>query len=1163
MTTKTFAASAFILASCFAVNAAPGNVRGKASAPAGADSLRLSLVRNATLDLTFSGEEKPVRILMSPKDQLDEHEFISYAARAQKRKALPKADTYENAMMHIQTASPNLFLNFSYYYLPHFHKSGGLYEHATVVERMPRWQAQYEPFEKRMLNFDFRYDAATDCTLAFLDGQYVGRSPRHGHLTEVSWRCGEEARIETEWYKAPAKTRNYTLPPLKGRSGDLAKSAKLKLSKKLPFELWPVEQSIDQSLHARSTYKGNFGWNPFFDRNPFEEDVDYFHWTVPNDWYQTVYVVCADIPEAGKVPILGTRYTRFGLVNRGSVAEDFTDLSGAATNRAIRAIGSLEYVKDGKKLTTPLYLVRHRLEFGKILSIINDKRIWGRDKNTGEKTYLARTMKNAGSYMDFEFIGAGSDATKASRSSVHIFGAALAPSPYAFDVAESERGNIFENDEKPETGWEITAFQDDTRGSIDYRIYDDGFKTLKTGTVPFTVAKKGETKRVAIDLAMPEVGWYGIDFTLRDAKGAVVANHTGAFTLLGANDREAGYESPYAVWPQLGGHHNSNPNNDEVAKFMRKAGYHSSWYPPVESEADSPDYAMTLSSFAHRCKPPVFPKGGHFKPYTAEEKAKCDAFLEEVVTFNKELEAKYPHCKSIQLLHECGGRDADKVLFGAPAVRGEYKGADSGLAYWCTEYAKRMKKEFPEHKISVGNGSSASQLVADLCRAGFDLNLIDELGIESKGFSSMPELPTNRESPGMLWALRETARLFGFTNFTMNACNEYVFRPEREVTPELSEWKRMMTTAFSLRDYLLSLAWGCRTISTGHPEDCFTPYYESNWGAGGQCKFFPYSYPKRLFTALANFTKVFDKAKLTRRIPSGSHCAYALEFVRDRKHRDYASAFWTPQFPGVMDLTLGSGKAEIVDWQGRRRAVSGMVSLAVGPTPVYLISDSPVVSCVWKPAAPEWPRDAVKVMEVHADNVVQSFKEKLYQRGFEGSDEVRHRKFNLKAVADAEMGCPVTEVELVKEGSLPALCREGSSFSIKESPVLDRRKVKEVGVWVYGDGAFGKFNLFLDNPDKKKPAVSMLSLGYRGMIDFEGWRLLRAPIDGQNFRWGTEEFRIAGFSLETARQALDPIEMAPVVKNLKIGPIVAFEAAGESATDKTDAAMRQVDDRDL
>ena len=46
-------------------------------------------------------------------------------------------------------------------------------------------------------------------------------------------------------------------------------------------------------------------------------------------------------------------------------------------------------------------------------------------------------------------------------------------------------------------------------------------------------------------------------------------------------------------------------------------------------------------------------------------------------------------------------------------------------------------------------------------------------------------------------------------------------------------------------------------------------------------------------------TRVLDRAQLQRRVPTGSHTAYALDFTRDAAH---IYALWTPR--GQCDLLL-------------------------------------------------------------------------------------------------------------------------------------------------------------------------------------------------------------------------------------------------------------------
>ena len=1183
-------------------HAAFGRDKRAFAAMPGTDSVRVKLTLGEALRSGLQigltdGETKAPGVTFAPFAQSDEHKYVSYGARGGLEKAgkLPPTDWYADAMMHMETPRGSGWFGTAYYFLPYFNSSRGIYGHELVQENLPRWREIFAPIETRELDFRFEYNPGLGRTEAFLDGQYCGLVPGTGGVVRVTATVSTNAALACSWYKAERRSLDYALPPLRHRdSPRLAKGASLRFTGKAPFTPWAVEDSLDSARHYRTSYTGDFGWNSFYSRTPFQEGTEYLHWSVPPGAWLNVYVLCADLPEEGKVPVLGTRLTILGQVNRDSTAEDFTDLSTAATNRNIRVVGSLEYLRDGGRAHVPLYLVRQRMSVDKILAVWNDKPIWRWD---AERDAPAGRLPRALDFphFDFEFIGAGSDSTKMvkwgrPRSSVQIFGARLALAPYGFDIAESERGNIFEDGEKPETGWAITAFSDETRGEIEYRIYDDAFRTLRTGVEKFRVAKAGETKRVSFDLSMPEVGWYGIDFRLKDEKGREIGFHRASFTLLGRNDREAGFESPYAAWPQgttyeklrdgtwgfpALGRHNSNPNRHEVAKLMHKAGYHSAWSVPVSNEQEHAEWKLTLSAHARYANCKVRPSQGWDKPYTAEERRKIAELLDEAVACYREEKTRYPHCNTIQLLHEQGGKELAKEMRTKEIVGPvPSRGAESmANVYWCTEYAKRMRKEFPNDRICVGNGSSASEMIGWLCRNGFDLSLVDELGIESKGFQSMPEIPDCLESPGMLWALRETGRRFGYTNFTMNACNEYVFRPERVVDETWSKARRMQVTDFTLRDYLISLAWGCRTISTGHPEDCFTSYYESNWGAGGQCKFYPYTYPKRMFTALANFTKVFDKAKFTRRVPTGEISTYALEFRRDRRVKDYATAFWTPQHGVELRLELEKdGAYRWIDWQGREHPLKGG-RLTAGSTPTYVVSDRPISKAtVLRHFQDDLGTDRRTVLATCAGGRAKGVElakpgDWPITRGDYGGIGATVGKWAFASVRDAEAG-DVLEAKLLPNGNpkFPELGPEHGKIELVGGREIPAGWSGRLGVMVRGNGSFGRVALELRDRNGRG---GLVRLGYRGHACFNGWAVMTvAAKDTDIAKFPDRVYRPTAIWFSTTANALDPIELRPNPEPLRFKDVVLLPPEDVSKTYELDAGrsaevMKLVPEKDL
>ena len=1104
------------------------------------------------------------RIRWNGKGQRDEHAYVAYAKRGElaKAKKLPATTEYPRCGISLASSIANVWgsrlpcFGFDYWFLPYFDMSRGLYLHGEVEEKMSEWLATMPQAEEREIEFAFTYDAVADNVSVWLDRQYAGRLAFRGNVKSLELKLPQRCETQSESFEHETRP-SCALPALRGRSHALlGKDAKLEFTRKLPpvggtpFEVWPAERSLDLGRHRRTTYNRDFGWDPMFCRTPWANGPEYMQWTIPANFYLSAYVLCADIPAEGKVPVLGSSLTRFGASNQDSFAQAFTDLSTAATNKNIVTVGKLKYRAGdgfGKWRETPLYLVRQRLNIGKILHFLNSS------------CRMPKLLHQVPDYLDFEFVGAGTQKERP-RSSVQVFGCTLEGAPYAFDIVETERGNIFEEGERPVTGVEVRALQDATRGTVEYVISDDDFKVLKSGCQSFELPKRGDRKLLSFDLAMPDVGWYQLDYRFLDARNRLVTEHAAAFTLLGRNDREAGFESPYACWPRYGSH-NSNTNRAEVAKIMHKAGYHSAWDPPVEDENNP--YQITLSAFSKYCNAPYWPPNARFRP---GDEAKVSNRIEAAVAhYRAELE-KFPHCRTIQLMHEQGYKElAEEMLEPGPAERGEYKGMEGPhLVYWCTEYARRMREEFPGFHIQVGNGSSASAMTAMLAKNGFDFNLVDTLGIESKGFQTMPETPANLESPGMLWALRETAARFGFTNLLLNACNEYVFRPERpyHVSADKSHRERMRVTDFTLRDYLISLAHGCWTISTGHLEDINSQYYDTNWGAGGQCRFYPYTYPKRMFTALATLTKVLDKPKLSRVLDTGANAVYALEFVRERKVRDYAYALWTPMYDSEVALDFPAGASmRLVDWQGRSAdAEGGEVKLVVGSTPRYVIADRPTAGVRIVRHIPD-PLPGTMTTLVDPAKVL-----KPGRVSHPGNGKFRkgHRKgvFESSLVRDPQWKDPVLQLRLIRGEPAPAeVVQEEGRIWIGERTVHPAASFDEIGVWVKGDGAFGTLEMGLA---EASGAGHNLKFGYRSLVCFNGWQLMRTQLPEKLRRCG---FKVMFVNFTTCRQALNPKEMAPVTEPLCLGPIVGIKLrSGERAIDPTeriDEAMKVVDEKDL
>ena len=1136
--------------------------------------------RGFSLEVFREGEKEPAKVSLSYPDRgwnaggklRDWDEDISWSEfcdRQRKKKPMPKSTDYPKAFVSVNGTG---WFGFDYSMLPYFSPFNGLYRHARVVRDIDSWLKTYPLYPDHVFEFEFRYDAARDRLEAYLDGSYAGHAPGKGALKRVVVKADSSSVVEGGSFSR-AVTVAERLSPLRGRSHDLLRSgAKLALDKKFEarvraaMDVWDPSVSIDQGRHRANHPVRSLTDDPESKRTPWKNGPEYMQWTVPTAFYRTATVLCADIPDPKKKPVVGVSMTRFGTASVGSADQELVSLDVAKTNGNARVVGTLVYEQldekgKARKVTTPLYLVRVKLNPFKILQYVNDLKVYGKNGNGR----LGRMLWGVGDYLDVEFVGAGTWEGYP-RSSVQIFGCTLEKMDYSVVMDQSVRGNLFERGaDRPETGVSVTAETDNASGCVRWMVYDALCRELAHGEKPFAIAKKGETTRLSFDLERPDVGWYGVDFTFLDAKGDVLGVHEASYTILAADDREAGCESPYAAWPLGGGYHNSDPNRRQQAEVMRKAGYRGSWQPPVERENEF-GFPLTCSNLGQG------DLAGFCNPCGKRSAAELEKHLDRVVEKYRASYEKFPSCRYVQLLHEQGGRDVDACLYDPKKAcrRGEYRGIDGDWdVYFCTEFAKRMRKEFPKLKIFIGNGSVSSEKVADLVRRGFDLDLVDQLGIESKGFGTMPELTCHREAPGCLWALGETGRYFGYSNLTLNACNEYVFRPERRVDRKGSSASIMKMTNYAVRDYILSLAHGCGIISSGHLEDCNDQYYDTNWGCGGQCTFYPFSYPKRMYTALSVFTRVMDKATFARAVPTGAHAAYVLEFKRDRKTRDYAYAIWSQTRTDSVDLVFPpEAKVRSVSTFGVERTVGKTsFSSTISPSPRYLVSDRPVVSAAFRSSVPKLGKRYVPLVEPKPGSFRESRPRHLDWGLFTssyGTPGMPTGDWKITEAKDPELG-KVIQMDLVRTDPAPSpLLWEAGQLAFKKPVTLECGKGKpRVAVLVKGNGT-GMVALGYFSPEVRGPAYCF---GKTAGVD--GWQLVEMTPPTRHLNKDITKVEVGGFLFGSARKAIDPVAMTDVSEPLQFGGLFLVDGSQPEETlsdaDRRGASVMRndVNDKDL
>jgi len=972
----------------------------------------------------------------------------------------------------------------------------------------------------------------------WMEGRYCGRLVNDSKLVEVSFQLAEGGTVRGQQKTVqpdaglflPLDVKHIARP---GAMKDATVSLKpgMQRIKAVPMIVGNAASNADVGVVKEMQGLRGLESNENTSRTSLDGMKEALHFSVPQAFYHRAWVLCAVEDDAKKDAVLTTRLTRFGVWGRGGAIADTTltlprgDEKPAA---GVEVVGSVTYSVNGEKITSPLYLLQVNLKTGEILDTLAETK----------DTFAAMEI---GPYLDFEFLGKMGELglqndrrrkpLPTSVSAVHVFGATLERSPVELRLKQSQPGNIFHNDEVPETTFRLHA-EVGGRYTLRWEISDVAGKVLQTREK--TVAMKaGDDADIALPLVMPELGWYGLRITLSDASVHTLFKHEAAFALLGNDTRTAGYESPFGTW-WFGNAHYATSDINVAGPMMFKAGMRrttTSW--TKATEADLAPWKLTLNQIQ-------WP----FRLIDLNDWSAAEARAEKAINA---MLVRFPHCKFINLFHESYNPGAyPPELYDA-----KYKPKDAKLAQQedrlfelGVKAAKFIRAKFPQLKIIAGNSGGSSGMIAVLLRRGFPRELIDYIGSEATGQSIAPEKLSPHTTAG-IWLMGETARKFGY-DLPMSGCFEFTYRAERDLGPQrLAEWYT--------RDMLFGLANRFPTISPAEIEDVGNAYYDTLWGAAGLCQRRPLHYPKPAYVAMATLTKVLDSVKLVRQMDTGSSSVYALEFERGNE-RIYA--FWTPRGQCEMEFEFSAdaavtrvsfyGQSALLKTKGKRFTVTAnpAVSYLVSPVTTARVSagrrsfDAP-------PLGAQVVDRMDDVARWRLDPAEQPITEPTRKPG----------KFELRQVNDAERGACL-ELELKHDGAVPAVVGEYTALRLKE-PVLIPGKPHSVGMWVKGDSSWGR--VFWEITDAKGERWRS-SGGFDGgdwasysSIDFDGWCFMTFPLTNDSpfkhiepgpgiGQWqhqnGDEKLdyplKLTGLFIETHRQSLNLTKMAPVKGHIRL-----------------------------
>ena len=983
-----------------------------------------------------------------------------------------------------------------------------------------RWDT-LTPASRHVFTFELRQ--VGDAVERYLDGHYIGRET--GVFASLAFRLSAAGEVlSAQAGTAPGNARFLPL--------EMRWIARPGIFSNAVPSLAPGLQEVDgvPLVVADGAASGDVGqvrqmkgsWALECDeqlaRTALDSMPESLHTAVPPADYTRAWVLCAVDPDPARDPVVTVRMTRYAASGRGgAIGLDTFRLPRAGEEslpERARRVGTLRH--NGTNL--PLYLLEMDLKPGDLLDLL----AMPEDRNA--------SMMPA-PYLDIDFMGkpggisAQWDTSRKpdnrSVSGVHLFGVTLEKMPVAFRLVQAQPGNLFHNGEPPETYAVVRAEAPQARAVLQWTVSDASGRVCRRQREAFAFTRAGEERRLVVPLETEAPGWYGLRFTVSDPGGRVWLTHDAAFAQLGADTRQAGYESPFGTW-WFGGAHYSGGEREIAGPMLFKAGLRKTTFGwTTLSEKDFEPWKVTLNQI------------GWIRPSSITNREAAYAELEQKIGA---LVARFPHCSAATIFHESYNSRLPPELIGEPPAETPEEAAKARLMAELGNFMGAFYREkYPHIRLLVGNTTHSASILSALLRHGMSPKYIDWIGLETVGQTSMPEKLWSGGLQG-IWLGRETARRLGH-DLPVNGCYEFTARTDRT----LGEQRQ---AEFYVRDILISLAYGFERVSPGIIMDTGNAYYNTLWGAGGLCRRYPLLYPKKAYVGVATATRVLDRATFAGKHETGSRTVYALAFRRADGRE--ATALWTTVGEAEAEVAFaGRAAVETVGFFGAaetRRA--RRLTVGIGTAPGYLVSDRPVAAVRVRRRRYAPPPAGFAVAEpMNATNrwVLDAGDAAMNSR----NPELPFRRpgtFTLRAVDDGEKGACL-EVALVKEGTVEPLVSEYTFLKAVE-PVAAPGAPAAVGLWVKGDSGWGKIVFEIEDARGTVWRTEGTWHDWPGdlAIHFDGWRFLRYPIDGASTepnlspsdRWsggpGDPVFpvRLRGFYVVVNRQALDPTEMRAV-----------------------------------
>ncbi len=896
-------------------------------------------------------------------------------------------------------------------------------------------------------------------TSVWLDGRFAGVFSGR-KLAKIMLRLPADGRRGTlAAGKAAGKPRFLTLET--GKQNQVER-AELKLQEKLPDFLKADGTFLRIARHKEFT-RPQQELDAYLSRSAFSGMPESFLYSVPSRQYWKAHILAALDPDPAKSPILTARLTRYRLGGVGdAVADASIDLSKAPR----RIVGKAAV--GGKPLDVALYEVR--LPVGEIQDYLFVKK--GKLGSLGTP------------YLDFELLGplgkAGilwdfSRKPGAEKSGALVFGVALEAAPAEMELEQSVPGLIFADADPRRTPVRVTAAEEG-KYQVKALIGSVDGKTIRENSFALEL-KAGETVRKELDLRMPSEGHYDLALSLLDSRGRELVLHRASFAELGKDTREAGLESPYSGW-WFGPHHNGTADPAVAGPMLKKAGIRritAAFLNTDERRLAPWKLTLTQIPWFHDIIRKRIPLAEKIRLYEAEV---------------RKTTAAYPSCKSALIFHESYGGPVPPRLYGGTAqpLPARNRAALEKLFETGCAVARMFREKFPQIRLVMGNSASSTAIADAMLGMKFPKELFDFLGSEAVGRFCLPELFLESGGPHGAWFLREIGRMHGYPQ-PVEACYEWVGHIDRELT-------RGERAAWCVRDALLAHAYGFGNVPLGTLYDVEDSYFNTQWGGGAMCRRYPLLYPKPVYVAAAAMTKVLDKARFVRRVPTGSLTVYAMEFAGEGGRFVYP--LWLPRGSAELSVEFdGDPRAEITGFYGARETVrrtGAGVSVRISEFPLYLSSVRKVktIRIVRRETPPR-----VTPEKLQSVDPLRSVANVLLMEGMDGRLASPWRtpgRFVLRDSRDC------LELELLPSPpgkKIPPTVAEYVNIAFRR-PVPLKGKPSSLGIEVFGNSSWARIFFVLIDSRGQTFISSGEGYGSDGRalsyVNFDGWGTIQFPF---------------------------------------------------------------------